>query len=171
MLYYLCVGSHPFEDAAKLSILNGSYKLPAMDTHAALFNELIRAFPTNKRNQKTKRTEGQFLTLNTPCLPSHCAEILLTLDPDERPSSTGACERLQILQTAIQDDNAPLVLNSSATKPSSGQGLSQSSSSSVNSLFSRAVVRLWVGCKGELDQRLLTHLNPPFSRRPVRRAL
>lgn len=128
-------------------------------------------FQQTSEIKKTKCTEGQFLTLNTPCLPSHFAEILLTLDPDERPSSTGACERLQILQTAIQDDDAPLVLNSSATKPASGQGLSQSSSSSVNSLFSRAVVRLWTGCKGELDQRLLTHLNPPFPRRPVRRAL
>eukprot|EP00051_Salpingoeca_urceolata_P021098 m.325045 g.325045 ORF g.325045 m.325045 type:complete len:1234 (-) comp19733_c1_seq2:31-3732(-) len=40
VLYYLCFGSHPFEDAAKLSILNAKFRLPDA-TPYDLFRELI----------------------------------------------------------------------------------------------------------------------------------
>ena len=32
LLYFLCFGRHPFEDSAKLAILNGNYRIPANDT-------------------------------------------------------------------------------------------------------------------------------------------
>ncbi|KAM5338996.1 cyclin-G-associated kinase isoform 2-T2 [Glossophaga mutica] len=43
ILYLLCFGQHPFEDGARLRILNGKYSLPADDTRYLVFHSLIRA--------------------------------------------------------------------------------------------------------------------------------
>ncbi|XP_054564782.1 cyclin-G-associated kinase [Eptesicus fuscus] len=43
ILYLLCFGQHPFEDGAKLRIVNGKYCIPADDTRYSVFHGLIRA--------------------------------------------------------------------------------------------------------------------------------
>lgn len=43
ILYLLCFGQHPFEDGAKLRIVNGKYSIPADDTQYSVFHGLIRA--------------------------------------------------------------------------------------------------------------------------------
>ncbi|XP_036903221.1 cyclin-G-associated kinase isoform X2 [Sturnira hondurensis] len=43
ILYLLCFGQHPFEDGARLRILNGKYSIPADDTRYLVFHGLIRA--------------------------------------------------------------------------------------------------------------------------------
>ncbi|XP_023975230.1 cyclin-G-associated kinase isoform X1 [Physeter macrocephalus] len=43
ILYLLCFGQHPFEDGAKLRIVNGKYAIPADDTRYSVFHGLIRA--------------------------------------------------------------------------------------------------------------------------------
>ncbi|XP_015424413.1 PREDICTED: cyclin-G-associated kinase [Myotis davidii] len=42
-LCLLCFGQHPFEDGAKLRIVNGKYSIPADDTRYSVFHGLIRA--------------------------------------------------------------------------------------------------------------------------------
>lgn len=42
ILYLLCFGQHPFEDGARLRILNGKYSIPADDTRYLVFHGLIR---------------------------------------------------------------------------------------------------------------------------------
>lgn len=42
ILYLLCFGQHPFEDGAKLRIVNGKYAIPADDTRYSVFHGLIR---------------------------------------------------------------------------------------------------------------------------------
>ncbi|GLV44488.1 auxilin [Carabus blaptoides fortunei] len=42
ILYTLCYMRHPFEDGAKLRILNGNYTLPAGDQKYSCFHEIIR---------------------------------------------------------------------------------------------------------------------------------
>jgi cyclin G-associated kinase len=42
LLYFLCYGRHPFEDSAKLAILNGNYRIPANDVTHTAFHDLIR---------------------------------------------------------------------------------------------------------------------------------
>lgn len=42
ILYLLCFGQHPFEDGAKLRIVNGKYCIPADDTRYSVFHGLIR---------------------------------------------------------------------------------------------------------------------------------
>lgn len=42
ILYLLCFGQHPFEDGARLRILNGKYSIPADDTRYLVFHSLIR---------------------------------------------------------------------------------------------------------------------------------
>ena len=42
LLYFLCFGRHPFEDSAKLAILNGNYKIPENDITFDAFHDLIR---------------------------------------------------------------------------------------------------------------------------------
>jgi cyclin G-associated kinase len=43
ILYYLCYRQHPFEDSAKLRILNAKYSFPASfaDSHYTIFHQLI----------------------------------------------------------------------------------------------------------------------------------
>lgn len=43
ILYLLCFRQHPFEDGAKLRIVNGKYSIPANDTRYTVFHDLIRA--------------------------------------------------------------------------------------------------------------------------------
>ncbi|XP_031295099.2 cyclin-G-associated kinase isoform X2 [Camelus dromedarius] len=43
ILYLLCFRQHPFEDGAKLRIVNGKYSIPAGDTRYSVFHDLIRA--------------------------------------------------------------------------------------------------------------------------------
>lgn len=43
VLYLLCFRQHPFEDGAKLRIVNGKYSIPADDTRYTVFHGLIRA--------------------------------------------------------------------------------------------------------------------------------
>ncbi|XP_073898889.1 cyclin-G-associated kinase isoform X3 [Castor canadensis] len=43
ILYLLCFQQHPFEDGAKLRIVNGKYSIPVNDTRYTVFHDLIRA--------------------------------------------------------------------------------------------------------------------------------
>lgn len=42
VLYVLCFSKHPFEDAAKLRIINGKYQIPSSDREFTDFHDLIR---------------------------------------------------------------------------------------------------------------------------------
>ncbi|XP_059472431.1 cyclin-G-associated kinase isoform X2 [Neocloeon triangulifer] len=42
ILYMLCFMKHPFEDSAKLRILNGNYAIPAGDTKYSWYHDIIR---------------------------------------------------------------------------------------------------------------------------------
>ncbi len=44
LLYTLCFRTHPFEDGAKLRIINGNYKVPPEDTTYTLFHPIISEF-------------------------------------------------------------------------------------------------------------------------------
>ncbi|XP_066470293.1 cyclin-G-associated kinase isoform X2 [Tiliqua scincoides] len=43
ILYLLCFRQHPFEDGAKLRIVNGKYSIPTNDTRYTVFHDLIRS--------------------------------------------------------------------------------------------------------------------------------
>ena len=42
LLHFLCFGRHPFEDSAKLAIINGNYRIPEADIVYEAFHDLIR---------------------------------------------------------------------------------------------------------------------------------
>ena len=42
VLYVLCYNKHPFEDAAKLRIINGKYQIPSTDKDFVEFHDLFR---------------------------------------------------------------------------------------------------------------------------------
>ena len=46
LLFVLCFHNHPFEDSAKLAIVNGNYKIPPNDTKYTMFHDLIRQMLT-----------------------------------------------------------------------------------------------------------------------------
>lgn len=41
LLYMLCFGNHPFEDSAKLRIINANYSIPSTDTQYKVLHNLI----------------------------------------------------------------------------------------------------------------------------------
>lgn len=42
ILYTLCFMKHPFDDGAKLRIINGNYSIPPGDAKYSCFHEIIR---------------------------------------------------------------------------------------------------------------------------------
>uniref|UniRef100_A0A182YJL6 Cyclin-G-associated kinase n=1 Tax=Anopheles stephensi TaxID=30069 RepID=A0A182YJL6_ANOST len=52
ILYCLCYRKHPFEDSAKLRIINANYTIPATDSRYACFNEVIRGCLQIDPNQR-----------------------------------------------------------------------------------------------------------------------
>lgn len=58
LLYFLCFGRHPFEDSAKLAIINGNYRIPEMDVVYEAFHDLIR----------------QMLVVDPTCRPT-CSQV------------------------------------------------------------------------------------------------
>ena len=44
VLFILCFNKHPYEDAAKLRIVNGKYQIPANDKEFTEFHDLIRKY-------------------------------------------------------------------------------------------------------------------------------
>ena len=50
LLFLLCFRSHPYEDSAKLRIINAKYSIPANDSRYRIFHELIhRMFRVGKK--------------------------------------------------------------------------------------------------------------------------
>ncbi|XP_062593365.1 cyclin-G-associated kinase-like [Saccostrea cucullata] len=43
LLYMLCFGNHPFEDSAKLRIINANYSIPSTDTQYTVLHDLIKS--------------------------------------------------------------------------------------------------------------------------------
>ena len=44
VLFYLCFMEHPFEDSAKLRILNAKYTIPESDSKYTVFHDLISKY-------------------------------------------------------------------------------------------------------------------------------
>lgn len=44
ILYLLCFKQHPFEEGAKLQIVNGKYSIPQNDAKYTVYHDLIRTF-------------------------------------------------------------------------------------------------------------------------------
>lgn len=57
ILYLLCFGQHPFEDGARLRIVNGKYSIPADDTRYTMFHSLIRAMLQINPEERLSITE------------------------------------------------------------------------------------------------------------------
>ncbi|KAM5272079.1 cyclin-G-associated kinase isoform 2-T2 [Ctenodactylus gundi] len=57
ILYLLCFRQHPFEDGAKLRIVNGKYSIPAHDTQYTVFHDLIRAMLKVNPEERLSVTE------------------------------------------------------------------------------------------------------------------
>ncbi|XP_053433823.1 cyclin-G-associated kinase isoform X3 [Nycticebus coucang] len=57
ILYLLCFQQHPFEDGAKLRIVNGKYAIPLTDTQYIVFHDLIRAMLKVNPEERLSITE------------------------------------------------------------------------------------------------------------------
>uniref|UniRef100_H0XDK9 Cyclin G associated kinase n=1 Tax=Otolemur garnettii TaxID=30611 RepID=H0XDK9_OTOGA len=57
ILYLLCFQQHPFEDGAKLRIVNGKYVIPLTDTRYTVFHDLIRAMLKVNPEERLSITE------------------------------------------------------------------------------------------------------------------
>ena len=44
ILFALCFNEHPYEDSAKLRIINANYNIPASDNEYTVFHDLISEF-------------------------------------------------------------------------------------------------------------------------------
>ncbi|KAM4812060.1 cyclin-G-associated kinase isoform X2 [Urocitellus parryii] len=57
ILYLLCFRQHPFEDGAKLRIVNGKYSIPGDDSRYTIFHNLIRAMLRVNPEERLSITE------------------------------------------------------------------------------------------------------------------
>ena len=66
LLFLLCFRSHPYEDSAKLRIINAKYSIPANDSRYRIFHELIhRMFRVGKK-LLPYRPRSSFLSFSLP---------------------------------------------------------------------------------------------------------
>ena len=65
VLYLLCFNKHPFEDAAKLRIINGKYTIPANDKEFTDFHDLLRTTLNIDPSQRPSIDEILFHLENT----------------------------------------------------------------------------------------------------------
>ncbi|XP_049326829.1 cyclin-G-associated kinase isoform X1 [Astyanax mexicanus] len=57
ILYLLCFKQHPFEEGAKLQIVNGKYSIPQNDTRYTVFHQLIRSMLKINPEERLSITE------------------------------------------------------------------------------------------------------------------
>ncbi|KAF3695514.1 Cyclin-G-associated kinase [Channa argus] len=57
ILYLLCFKQHPFEDGAKLQIVNGKYSIPPNDTKYTVYHDLIRSMLKVNPEERLSITE------------------------------------------------------------------------------------------------------------------
>ncbi|CAC5379615.1 GAK [Mytilus coruscus] len=57
VLYLLCFNVHPFEDSAKLRIINGNYTIPDTDREYTVFHDLIRSMLQVNPNDRPNITD------------------------------------------------------------------------------------------------------------------
>ncbi|XP_068166138.1 cyclin-G-associated kinase isoform X1 [Antennarius striatus] len=57
ILYLLCFKQHPFEDGAKLQIVNGKYSIPQNDTKYTVYHDLIRSMLKINPEERLSITE------------------------------------------------------------------------------------------------------------------
>lgn len=60
VLYLLCFNKHPFEDGAKLRIINGKYQIPANDKDFNEFHDLLRCMLNTDPSQRPNVNEVLF---------------------------------------------------------------------------------------------------------------
>ena len=105
LLYFLCFGRHPFEDSAKLAILNGNFKIPENDITFDAFHDLIR----------------QMLVVDPGFRPSinqvqeHLAEICSTYGFDVNGELDLELESLTVMSESVSSES---LSNSASTATS-----------------------------------------------------
>ncbi|CAH1242822.1 GAK [Branchiostoma lanceolatum] len=97
VLYLLCFGQHPFEDSAKLRILNAKYSIPETDVRYTVFHELIdmmlKTNPTERPdiNALVERLQEIAIARNiNPKSPLQLAETRAPQTTDRTPEESQA---------------------------------------------------------------------------------
>ncbi len=93
VLYVLCFNKHPFEDAAKLRIINGKYQIPSTDREFNDFHDLIRQMLQINPSDRPNINEVIFALENiaqTKSVVYHPQQPLNFLKKTESASSTTA---------------------------------------------------------------------------------
>ncbi|XP_066298486.1 cyclin-G-associated kinase-like isoform X2 [Branchiostoma lanceolatum] len=97
VLYLLCFGQHPFEDSAKLRILNAKYSIPETDVRYTVFHELIdmmlKTNPTERPdiNALVERLQEIAIARNiNPKSPLQLAETRAPQTSDRTPEESQA---------------------------------------------------------------------------------
>ncbi|CAF4325054.1 unnamed protein product, partial [Adineta steineri] len=111
LLYYLCFINHPFEDSAKLRILNAKYTIPANNTRYTVLHDLIRTLlQIDPRQRPTIHTLveniedlaiGNDVGLNEP--------LLFLFNPNETFSSTSPSNPAAAAAAPGGGGNAPTI--------------------------------------------------------------
>ncbi|CAF3608260.1 unnamed protein product [Rotaria sp. Silwood1] len=132
LLYYLCFINHPFEDSAKLRILNAKYTIPANNTRYTVLHDLINTLlQVDPRKRPTIHTLveniedlaiGNDIGLNEP--------LTFLFNTNETTSSTNPTTSAPAGNPSAASARAPVAGNN----PSSNAGVSSYIPSSIKGL-------------------------------------
>ncbi|XP_045604252.1 cyclin-G-associated kinase isoform X1 [Procambarus clarkii] len=95
ILYYLCYLKHPFEDSAKLRIVNGNFAIPTNDGKYDCFHELIRGMLKVDPNQRFKISD----------ILDRLAAIAETKDFDMKAPLTIKYKKIDLTSPVLQPES------------------------------------------------------------------
>lgn len=104
ILYLLCFKKHPFEEGAKLQIVNGKYNIPQNDTKYTVFHQLVRKRPHeplhNPQNYPEFLLLGALVEAVLWCRVRLFSGSMLKINPEERLSINELVNQLQEIAAA-----------------------------------------------------------------------
>ncbi len=128
VLFLLCFNKHPFEDGAKLRIINGKYQIPSNDTQFNEFHDLIR------------------LTLNTdPSQRPNVNEILYHLENMAKSKGIELRESLTFLKKTEQLIHNQFGINSNSNLDSDHAQSNQNANNNNNNNNQHLGGHNWMG--------------------------
>ena len=149
LLFVLCFHQHPFEDSAKLAIVNGNFKIPPTDHKYIMFHDLIRQMLTV--DPTLRPTCTQVLEHLTGISFSNGIDPTLDIDFEIRPPSASPLDHCKPIMAVASSSSSATTLSENG---SPSKSTTQNPSAAVNQAAAGGLISSLKGGAGSLMKNI-----------------